>query len=201
MKSMNHFVSKTKQYKGSLDALALRILLITDGLVVFSGAMLGPIYALFVRDIGGDILDTGLAASVFMATAGVVVFLSGRLTDRVKETELIVAAGYAIMGVGFFAYTTVNSVGELLLIQVVIGLGQALCSPAFDALYSKHVSPGKSGSQWGAWESINYFALAFGALAGSAVASIFGFSTLFVVMGCFALMSAGYIYFLPRRVL
>lgn len=199
---MNYFFTKGEGFrKKGVDAIALRILLATDGLVVFSGAMLGPIYALFVRDIGGDILDTGLGASVFMATAGVVVFLSGRLTDKIKETELVVASGYAIMGIGFFAYTTVDSVGEFLFVQVIIGLGQALCSPAFDALYSKHVDPEKSGSQWGAWESINYFALAFGALAGSTVASIFGFYTLFIVMGSLALLSALYIYLLPRKVL
>ncbi len=190
-----------KGLKKGKQNMALRILLITDGLVVFSAAMLGPIYALFVQDIGGDILDTGLAAGVFTATAGIVVFLSGRFSDRIRESELIVAAGYAIMGIGFFSYTWVDTVVHLLIVQVIIGFGQALCSPSFDALYSKHLDPERSGSQWGAWESMNYFAVAFGALAGSAVVSLFGFQALFVAMGCFAWTSALYIYFLPRRVL
>lgn len=192
---------KGLQVRPNRKNLALRILLMTDGLVVFSAAMLGPIYALFVRDIGGDILDTGLAAGVFTATAGVVVFLSGRFSDRVKEPEMVVASGYAIMASGFLSYLLVDSVGMLLLVQVMIGFGQALCSPSFDALYSKHVDPGRSGTQWGAWESMNYFAAAFGALAGSAVASLFGFPVLFTLMGCLAFTSALYIFALPRRVL
>lgn len=189
-----------KRKKGTGNT-ALRILLITNGLVVFSAAMLGPIYALFVRDIGGDILDTGLAASVFTATAGIVVFLSGKFSDRIRENELIVAVGYVIMGTGFLLYTQVDSVAQLLLVQVFIGLGEALYSPSFDALYSKHLDPKRSGAQWGTWESMNYFSVAFGALAGSTVASLFGFQTLFVVMACSAYVSALYIYFLPRRVL
>lgn len=197
----NFFSQEKRPLKKHTSNTALRILLITDGLVVFSGAMLGPIYALFVRDIGGDILDTGLAASVFMATAGIVVFLSGRFSDKMKETELVVALGYAIMGAGFLSYLLVHTVVQLLIVQVVIGLGQALCSPSFDALYSKHVDAKRSGSQWGAWESMNYFAIAFGALAGSTVVSIFGFQALFIIMSCFAFTSALYIYFLPRRVL
>lgn len=190
------------QYKHqSKNRVALRILLITDGLVLFAAAMLGPIYALFVRDIGGDILDTGLAASVFTATAGVAVFLAGRLTDRVREDELLVALGYGIRAVGFFSYLLVDSVWMLLVVQAVIGVGEALCSPAYDALFSKHVEVGHSGSQWGAWEALNYFSLAIGALVGSIVVSLFGFPVLFTAMGCLAATSALYILILPRRVL
>ena len=163
--------------------------------------MLGPIYALFVQDIGGDILDAGLAAGMFTATAGIVVFFSGRLSDRIKESELVVALGYAIMGTGFFLYTQVETLLSLLLVQALIGLGEAVYSPSFDALYSKHLDPRHSGSQWGTWESMNYFALAVGALVGSSVASLFGFPALFVLMGALAFASAAYILVLPRRVL
>lgn len=190
-----------KPMKSSSHAIALRILLATDGLVLFSGAMLGPIYALFVRDIGGDILDTGLAASVFTATAGCVVFLSGKLTDRVKETELLVAIGYIIRGTGFLGYLMVDSVATLLVVQALIGAGEALCSPAFDALFSRHVEPGKQGVQWGTWEALNYFALAFGALMGSVVVHAFGFPILFMAMSALTLLSAFYIFRLPRRAL
>lgn len=180
---------------------ALKALLLTNGLVLLSGAMLGPIYALFVQDIGGDILDTGLAAGIFTATAGIVVFFSGRWSDRVRESELVVASGYAIMGTGFFFYTQIETMLALLCVQALIGFGEAVYSPSFDALYSKHLDPRHSGSQWGTWESMNYFALATGAFVGSAIATLFGFTALFVFMGCLAFASALYILFLPRRAL
>ena len=112
----------------------LKILLFTNGLILFSGAMLGPIYALFVDEIGGDLLDASLAGATFSLTAAIVVFIFGKLSDSVRENELLVVLGYALMGTGFCLYTVVDSMGTLLFVQVIIGIGEAMYSPSFDAL-------------------------------------------------------------------
>lgn len=180
---------------------AIRILLVTNGLILIAGAMLGPIYALFVEKIGGDLLDASYAFGVFALAAGITTFVSGRYSDRMKENELIVVLGYGIMGMGFFGYTLVNSIWSLLVIQIIIGLGEAIYVPAFDALYSKHLDSHKSGREWGVWEAINYFAIAFGAVAGGLLVTFFGFNTIFVTMGLLCFASAIYIFRLPRKIL
>jgi len=180
---------------------ALRILLVTNAMILLSGAMLGPIYALFVDKIGGDLLDASFAGGLFALTAGITSLLSGKYSDKIKENELIIVAGYLIIAIGFFLYIFVSSVYQLLLIQVLIGFGEAIYSPAFDAQYSKHLDGHKSGKQWGAWESMNYFTAAFGAVVGGFVVTIFGFDVMFLAMAIISLLSALYIYYLPRRVL
>ena len=40
------------------------MLLFTNSLIIVAGAMLGPIYALLVEDIGGGLLDASLASVV-----------------------------------------------------------------------------------------------------------------------------------------
>lgn len=180
---------------------ALRILLSTNTMILLAAAMLGPIYALFVEKIGGDLLDASLASALFTFTAGVVTIISGRYSDKIKENELIVVSGYLIMGVGFLLYTIVNSIIFLLIVQVIIGFGEAIYSPAFDAVYSKHLSNRKSGKQWGAWESANYFTSAAGAIIGGLLVTTFGFTTMFIIMATLCFSSALYIYLLPRKVL
>ncbi len=180
---------------------ALRILLTTNALILLSGAMLGPIYALFVEKTGGDLMDASLAGGAFSAAAGLVTLISGKYSDKVKEQELIVAIGYMIIGLGFISYAFVNSMLALFAVQVLIGMGEAIYSPAFDAVYSNHLSIQKSGSQWGAWESMNYFTSAGGAVLGGTVVTIFGFRSLFFIMASLCFLSAIYIYRLPRRVL
>ena len=180
---------------------ALRILLTTNALILLSGAMLGPIYALFVEKSGGDLMDASLAGGVFAAAAGLVTLLSGKYSDKIKEQELVVVIGYVVIGLGFVSYAFVNSMLALFAVQILIGMGEAIYSPAFDAVYSNHLSVQRSGAQWGAWESMNYFTSASGAVLGGAVVTIFGFKSLFFVMAALCFLSAFYIYRLPRRVL
>ncbi len=172
---------------------ALRILLVTNFLVLVGGAMLGPIYALFVTEIGGDLLDASYAGAVFAAAGGLTVLISGKLADKAKEPKCIMAFGYIILALGNFSFLLVDSVATLLIAQVIVGLGEALYAPAFDMLYSKHLSKEHGASEWSSWEAMNYFNLALGALAGGAIVTYFGFDGLFVVMGTLTLASGFFV--------
>ncbi len=180
---------------------ALKILIVTNALILLAGAMLGPIYALFVDDIGGSLLDVGWAGGVYALAAGITIYFSGRLSDKVKERELLVVAGYAILGVGFLLYVLVDSIWFLLITQAVIGFGEAIYTPSFDALYSNHLNRKRAGSGWGAWETMYYFTTGAGAIIGGAIAHTYGFTPLFIIMAALCFISATYIYLLPRQAL
>ena len=166
---------------------ALKILLSTNAIILMSVAMIGPIYALYVEKVGGDLMEASLAGGIFALTAGITTLFSGKISDKIKESELIVVIGYFIMGIGFMLYTVVDSMIFLYVVQVIIGLGEAIYSPAFDSVYSKHLDSKQSGTQWGAWESMNYFTIAAGAVVGGFLVSLFDFKILFVVMALMCL--------------
>ncbi|MEK7077606.1 MAG: MFS transporter [Patescibacteria group bacterium] len=180
---------------------ALRILLAANAAVIFAASMFAPIYAIFVEKIGGDILDAGLSSGIFALVTGLAVLVSGRVSDRMKDSELLVIAGYFILGISFFLYNFVDTVASLFMVQALGGLGQAATAPVYDALYAKHVDGHRSGWQWGGWEAMAYFTTAAGSAAGGFVVSWFGFNALFVTMSVLCLLSALYMYLLPRRVL
>ncbi len=179
---------------------AIRILLITNGLILISAAMFGPIYAIFVEQIGGNLLDASLTGGIFAIAAGLTSLFSGNLADKTKHSKKIVAFGYLMMALGFFLYTKVNSIHTLFAIQVLIGFGEAIYSPAFDKLYSEHLAKTKAGRQWGTWESMNYFTLAVGAIIGGIIASQFGFNTLFLIMSSISAISAAYILIFAKEI-
>jgi MFS family permease len=129
----------------------LRILLVTNAMILLAGAMLGPIYAIFVEKVGGNLLDASIAVSLFALVAGLSTLISGRYTDKVKEKELIVALGYSIMEIGNLLFIMVYTIWFLFFVQIVIGLGEAIYAPAFDVVYTKILSDvdrGLSGAYW-----------------------------------------------------
>ena len=180
---------------------SLKILVGTNALILIAGAMLGPIYALFVGEIGGDLMDASLAGAIFALAAGVTTLSSGRYADKLKNPKLIVLIGYAVIALGFFLLTIATTIWFLFVVQALIGFGEAIYSPAFDALYSKHIDHHKGGRQWSYWESMNYFTAVVGAVAGGLLASTFGFDVLFIAMAGISAISALYLLTIPKKLL
>jgi predicted MFS family arabinose efflux permease len=180
---------------------ALRALLISDGLVLTAEAMLAPIYAVFVTRIGGDILDAGITAAALAFGAGIASVISGRHVDTLKSKRMVIVYGYAVSGVAFLLYTQVNSVWQLAVVQLIVGLIRPLYGPAFDALYSVHLDKKREAEEWGAWEAVSYFTAGVGAIIGGALVALFNFDALFVGMAVLCFASALYVIKLPKRTL
>ena len=139
-----------------------KILLLSDAFYLASGALLGPIYAVFVNKIGGDIIEAGGSFAVFMLTAGFVVFLLAIWEDKSKHKKKFVIAGYGIGVIGTAGYFFVNSSAVLFIVQALLGLSVALA--------------------WGEWEAVDYLALGIGAITGAFIAEKLGFQALFFMM-------------------
>jgi len=160
----------------------LKILLTAEALINLSGGFFGPIYAIFVQQIGGNILDAGGAYSIYLLAAGILVFLISRWEDHIKHKENLVIAGYGLTCLGFIGYLFVQNPIHLFIVQAILGLALAVNAPAYDALYSKFLDKGKFASEWGLHETQYYLVTAIGALIGAFIADIYGFRRLFMTM-------------------
>lgn len=187
--------------KKTLFNKALKILLFTNSMILIASAMLGPIYALFVERVGGNLMAASIAGGIVALVAGLTTVISGIYSDKIRQDELIIVIGYLITGFGFILYIFIHSVTALFIVQVIIGLGGGIYAPAFDDVYAKHLDGHKSGLEWGVRESMNNFTTAFGAIAGGFIAMFLGFKVLFLIMALLAFLSAFYIWHLKRNVL
>ncbi|MCK4670785.1 MAG: MFS transporter [Nanoarchaeota archaeon] len=160
----------------------LKILLLASSLFMLAGGLFGPLYAVFVEDIGGDLLTAGGAYAAFSIAAGVLIFIISRWEDHVKHQEKFIIIGYALSCLGYLGYIFVQVPLHLFLVQIVFGVGEAIGVPAYDGLYSKFLDKGRYISEWGVWESMAYIVTGVAAIIGGLLASLYGFRLLFVIM-------------------
>ena len=71
----------------------LKVFLASNSFFVFAMGMFGPIYAIFVQEIGGDILTAGSAWAIFMITSGIGIFIMGKIVDRIQKEKPILMLG------------------------------------------------------------------------------------------------------------
>ena len=176
----------------------LGILLISGLLYNFSIGLFGPIYALFVKEIGGNILAASGAWATFAIVNGVVVLVSGRLSDKIFNKKWMIFCGFTIVALGTLGYLFVAIPLHLFLVQALLGFGIALVDPSWDALYGKTVIKGKEASLWSNWEGGQLIAMGISAIIGGFIAYSFGFRTLFLIMFVFNCLAAGASFFLIK---
>ena len=177
----------------------IRLLLILDGFIITAFGLLGPIYAVFVQKIGGNILDAGLAFAVYSITLGVVAYFTGKLGDKIKNQINLLIIGQILLSIGFFSYLTVRNPTHLMFTQFILGLGAAISYPIYDGLFSISLDKGKQYSEWASWTSLNFVLTGIAAIVGSFIAKSFGFTALFITMGASSLISLFFCLFLQNK--
>jgi MFS family permease len=180
---------------------SLKTLYIFNGIFGFAGSLFGPLYALFVKEISGDILSVSLTWSIFLISSMLFNFVISKIGDKVKEKEYLLMAGFAVRGIVWFSYIFVPNIIILGLLQILLGLGEALGSPAFNAIFAEHLDKGRHIEEYADWYIISRFVGAGGTALGGLIAATYGFDTLFAIMAALSLVSFIGVLSQPRKLL
>lgn len=167
---------------------AVKILIFVESIFLFGFGLFGPIYAIFVEKIGGNILDVGAAYAIFLICMSTLELPMGRLADKYGR-KFFLAAGYFISTFAFLGYIFVKDIYQLFFLQVLYGVSLAVGDPAWDAWFSKSLDKAKESFEWALFHMSTGYAEAASALIGGVIGYFIGFKTLFVISACLALIS------------
>jgi MFS family permease len=180
---------------------ALKTIFIYNGIFVFASGLLGPLYAVFVETIDKNILSISLSWSAFLLSTTLCMLILRRFGDSIKEKEYLLLGGFLIRALVWFLFPFVSTIFILVLLQILLGIGEAVASPAFDAIFAEHLDDGFHIKQYTDWKLISNIASAIAIILGGIIIQYFGFSILFFIMGCLALVSFFGILLKPRNLL
>jgi MFS family permease len=180
---------------------ALRTLYLYNSIFLLAGGLFGPLYAVYVQRLGGDILIISLSWSVFLISTTLFTFLVSRFGDRVKEREYLLLLGMLLRAIVWILYIFVDSISFLIILQAILGIGEACGSPAFDSLVAEHLDKGRHMEEYSDMKIIFNLSTAIATMLGGAIAAQFGFTYLFITMSVLAMISFFGIFFKPRKLL
>ncbi len=177
--------------KKTLDK-KVAILVWSSNIWSFAEGLLGPLFAVFAQQIGGNVLDIAWAWGAYLIVTGVFVIVIGHFSDRVSKLGLLFA-GHSLTAALTFGYIFIHTPLQLVFIQVVLGFAHALTIPAWLALMAQYSAGSKEGSQWGWADGGAKIAGGIAAVFGGMIVAQTSFATLFIIMGILQIVSALYI--------
>ena len=168
-----------------------KILLVGSGLWYFAAGMLGPLFAIFAEQIGGDIFNITWAWATYLLVTGILTVILGKYSDSLNKEKMMVW-GYGLNAVFTFGYIFVSNPFQLMFLQASLGLAAALATPTWDALYAQHEDKKAGGLAWGIADGMPNVVTGVAILLGGMIVTYLSFNALFITMGVIQLISAIY---------
>jgi len=170
----------------------LKVVLISNSIFVFAGSLLVPLYVLLVSKQGGNI---GLAGVLF-GLPFLSSFLTGTFVIFLKDNKLLnrelLQLNFLIRGFTWLILVFIQVIPVLVLTQLLIGISEAIGSPAFNSLVSENLDDKRHIREWGIWELIKNPLVFLASAISGFIVIIWGFKMLFLVMSLLAFLSLLY---------
>lgn len=174
--------------------LIIKILIISDFLIIGSYQLFSPIFAIFITDkIDGDIKTVGFASAIYLVSKSLSEIPVGVYIDRTKSEKDDLWAtimGTLITAVVIFAYIFINSVTQLYILQIILGFGTAVSFPGWYSIFTRHIDKGKEAFEWSLYDVLLGLGMAGSAAVGGVIATAYGFDVLYTCVGILTIMGA-----------
>ncbi|MFW0861972.1 MAG: MFS transporter [Candidatus Komeilibacteria bacterium] len=171
------------------------MLIFSDFLIWSSYQFLAPIFALFITDrINQSSIETvGLASAIYLISKSIFEIPVGAYIDRSKseKDDLYTAiSGTILASAVFFAFIFIGSVWELYILQIFMGLANALAFPGWYSIFTKHIDKEKAAFEWSLYDVLLGIGMAATAAIGGILAEQFGFNLVFIIIGTATFLGA-----------
>ena len=177
---------------GKADRLnkSSKVLLYASFFGHFAFGLLAPIYAIYVKNIGGSILDIGIAYAIFSIITGLFILFFSRTLFFQKNVRKMIIIGYFLMAICYFIYIFIGNPIQLFIVQIILGVGVGILEIAWDSIFSVSLSEEQAIKNWSIWSGSTNIVLGISAIIGSIIIFYFSFTLLFILMTIFSIISA-----------
>ncbi|MFH1559401.1 MAG: MFS transporter [Patescibacteria group bacterium] len=184
--------------------VVIRVLTISDVLIIGSFGLINPIFAIFITQTiqNGSVEVAGVASGVYLLTKSIFQIPFALFFDKIKgERDDFWAMFFGSMLYSLIpiAYLFISTPGQLYLVQFVYGIFSALIVPSWFAIFTRHIDKNYEGVEWGVYQTLTSFAGGGTALLGGVLASELGFAPLFISISFLSLVGSLFLLFIYKN--
>jgi len=178
---------------------AIRTLIVSDFLLQIGWGFVGPIFAIFLtKQIqGGDLKLVGFVASIYWIAKSIVQPFIAHYLDKnhgEKDDFAFLITGMYVSSLIPFGYIFSTQPWHILVLESIRGLAMACVVPTWYALFTRHVDKGREAFSWSIESTGIGVAVAFAGALSGILASVFGFQTVFILLGIFGVLSSSILF-------
>lgn len=160
-----------------------KILLISSSLWYFGEGLFGPLFAIYAEKIGGDLLDITWAWAAYLIATGIFYFLVGKFMNKSDYKKQVMIFGYGLNALLTFGYIFVHNTQQLFMIQIGLGIAEALSAPIWDSLFANNLEDNSNTFHWSLANGHPHFVSGIAIAIGGLIANFISFEALFITMG------------------
>lgn len=176
-------------------------ILLGASILIHSGVNLfAPIYAIFIKEIGGTLLDAGIAIGIYAFLRGVLYFLLGRMKEHVVSKRVMIFSGYFIFFICYASYIFASSPMHVFFIQAFLALGEVVATPSWSAVIAVSLTKGRERKIYSDFYGYRSLFEGVAAVLGGLFALKFGFDAVFMLMAAFALSASFISLFIDEHI-
>lgn len=166
-------------------------ILLSCSILIHGGVnLLAPIYALFIKDIGGTLIEASATVGFYAILKGILYFIFSRVDETRFSKKFMVVCGYSIFTVSYLLYIGASKPIHVFGIQAMLAFAEVIMNPSWSAIIATSLTKGKERTIYADFYGYRSIFEGAAAIAGGFFAMHLGFNVLFGVMAGFALMAS-----------
>jgi MFS family permease len=171
----------------------LYVLIASDFIIISAYGLMAPIFAVFLTEkiIGGSLVIVGISEAIYLLSTSLLQVPLGILIDKTKGQKIdfwFLFIGSLIMSFSLFLYIWSSEPWHIYLISLFYGIGSAFSYPAWAGLFTRNIVENKESFAWSLSTTFVGIGRSIAALIGSVIGEIWGFPTLFAIVGSISLL-------------
>lgn len=165
-------------------------ILLGASILIHSGVnFLSPIFAIYIKKIGGTLIDAGVAIGIYAILKGIFYFIFKNIKEEKLSKKAMISGGYFIMFTGYFLYLFANMPVQVYFIQAILSIGETMITPSWSAVIAMSLEKGKERHIYSNFYGYRSLFEGAAAITGGLFAMNFGFDAVFIIMCVFAFSS------------